>query len=743
MSPSRGSARKMQRALLAARENGDSDEEGHNRSGAVAPVKSLTFNVSSTVEGQRHTSRSKPKSGSPTRLPKSLLRSPGKPRAVAEPVPEKANSEIESLPQHITTNSVLPRCRSPPPDHSMPGALADRNPFVSLAQTSRAPLAVLEEHPGENPTAKAAAAEDDTPLPSSPMKIDCFSLEEPSVGVPEESAEDQGAPPPISTAVQVAAEIVAPPLNAHIDVVVPLNNGDGTSRQSHFKAASQPARQSGGAGLRRSTFARSFAPRSRVVSSSAGDTAAAAAAMEVVDVSSATAAASNVAPQSAQSAKRKSDALEVGNESAPDMDRKIWKVEQNPLLDPLETEIAVGMPSQNRISIDAAAFVNSASSVTEIGAPAEPGAIAVPPESEADVSSKTPLAQLAALAQGLTTGSRKTTSGIATEESTSEPLRAPSLYPNTRTFDLRELMGANYESPASPKFGSERNRSESPDFSDNITPDGGDIVGYPAAEDVLSDGDEADHDAGGPFNDDMAVAFVKESFTPVNSPPKSAMRTGYSVPQAMPEVNNELQSQINSTSASSILSVAKAVVTNFFRPAARQSGAFVPVAVQIPAPQSAAIPSVTDAPRLVAFNPFTMDLPEPHPMIGVNPFLPSPAKPLPPPPSEESQSSQQASQSTAFSSQLTGASFFDSQPFMRRASYENPGYESDITESQYSQSQFEKSIRSAEVEDERQDVDEVTAALAGASTNTGIQFRCSAAEGDEETPPATGVSYST
>ena len=737
----------MQRALLAARENGDSDEESHNRPGAVAPVKSLAFSDSSTVEGQRHTSRSRPKSGSPTRPPKSLLRSPGKPRAVADPRPEKANSEAESLPQHITTNSVLPRYRSPPPDHSMPGALPDRNPFVSLTQTSRTPFTVLEEHPGEIPTAKAAAAEDDTPLPPSPMKIDGFSfeVEEPSVGVPEASVEDQVTPSPTSTVVQVAAEIVAPPLNAHIDVVVPLNSGDGTSRQSHFKAASQPARQSGGAGLRRSTFARSFAPRSRVVSSSAGDAAAAAAAMEVVNVGSVTTAATNVVPQSTQSAKRKSDALEVDDESAPvdDMHRKIRKVEQNPPLDPLETDIAVGMPSRNRISIDAASFVDSASSVTEVGAPPEPGTIAVPPESDVDVSSKTSLAQLAALAQGLTTGSRKTTSGSVMEESTGEPLRAPSLYPNTRTFDLRELMGDNYESPASPKFGSERSRSESPDFSDNITPDGGDAVGYPAAEDVLSDGDEADHDARGPFDDDMAVAFVKESFTPVNSPPKSAMRMGYSVPQAMPEVNNELQSQINSTSASSILSVAKAAVTNFFRPAARPSGAFVPVAVQVPVPQSAAIPSATDVPRLGAFNPFTMDLPEPHPMIGVNPFLPSPAKPLPSPPSEESQSSQQASQSTAFSSQLTGASFFDSQPLMRRASYENPGYESDITESQYSQSQFEKSIRSAEVEDERQDVDEVTAVLAGASTNTSIQFRCSAAEGDEETPTATGVSYST
>ena len=41
--------------------------------------------------------------------------------------------------------------------------------------------------------------------------------------------------------------------NTHIDVIVSLNGGDGTRRQSLFKGASQVACQSRGAGLRRST----------------------------------------------------------------------------------------------------------------------------------------------------------------------------------------------------------------------------------------------------------------------------------------------------------------------------------------------------------------------------------------------------------------------------------------------------------------------------------------------------------
>lgn len=864
-SPTRGSARKMQRALLAARENGDSDEENYDYPRTVAPIKNLAFNVSPKVGGQKHTPKSKSKSGSPTRPPKSLLRSPNKPRPVANRESEKVDSEIISLPAEITAHTVLPRRHSPSPDRSMPGAPPHNNPFVFTEPASRTPLAVLEECAELVPIAKTDELEapwkPEPPrtlslpapspmnalavLPSSPMKIDDPSFEGPirgsfqsvpldsptksSISLPaqeqsiseEEDTEnsppqrvlpppspsldpknppvarasldshhlrsedapasphsfvqgDRRATPPqgaastvdsSSAAVQLATDShIAPSVNTHIDVVVPLNDGDGISRQSIFTRASQPARQSGGAGLRRSTFARSFAPRSRVVSSSAGD--AAAAAMEVVNTSSApTATPQYVPPQQAQSAKRKSDVLEVGDEDTPvdDVPRKIRKVEQSPVPTAVERDTeakSVYMPSRQSTS---ASLVNPASDFTEVSPPSEPGTIVTPSVSETEVSSKTPLAQLAALAQGLTTGSRKTTSGSAPADPTSEPRRAPSLYPNTRTFDMRELMGGDYEPPASPKSDSERSPSESADFSDSITPDDGAHVHHPA-EDALSEGDGVDHDDGGQSCDDVAITFNKDSFTPANSPPKSTMRTGYSVPEAMSEyattsgerptsifveldrslevnhnasVVSEQHSQVGSTSAASILSVAKAVVTNFFRPSAQQSAA--PAApAQVSASQSAATPPVANVPRPGAFNPFMMDLTDPRPTtIGVNPFLSSPAKPLPPPPPEEPQSAQQASQSTVFSSQASGASFFDSSHFMRRASYENPGYETDITESQFSQSQFGGAARLREVEDEPHDVAEVAAALAQASPDTSMQLRHSLAREDVEDVPKT------
>ena len=547
-----------------------------------------------------------------------------------------------------------------------------------------------------------------------------------------------------STSGTTQAEVsTAPPVNTHIDVVVPLNGGDGTHRQSLFKGASQAARQSGGAGLRRSTFARSFAPRSRVVSSSAGD---AATAVEAVNSNTAANAATHVAPQSAPNAKRKSDVLEAGDEAAPvgDAPRKIRKLDQSPATTLVERDTApkpVDLPSQQATSTAAVSPVAEASSLTEVGAH---GTIATPSVSEAEVSSKTPLAQLAALAQDLTTGSRQTTSGATLAESTSEPRRAPSLYPNTRTFDMRELMGDNYECPDSAKSPSENSRSE-------------------------SDGDGVDHDDEAPSDDDVAVTFDKDSFTPANSPPNFAKRAGYSVPEAVPEsqspanvsevasvntcaghdrslethqiasVSCEQQNLVGSTSASSILSVAKAVVTNFFKPAT-QSATPTPPA-QPPVPQPAAVTlSVVSVPLPGTFNPFTMDLPEPRPTtVRVNPFLASPAKPSPPSP-EESQLLHQETQSTAFSSQATGASLFGSQPFTRRASYENPEYDTDITESQFSQSQFGKSTFSGEVEDERQDVDEVAAALAQGSPDVSIHVRHSPARETANVPTATGVS---
>ena len=585
-----------------------------------------------------------------------------------------------------------------------------------------------------------------SPNPASSRRDRSITSSQPVASVPESGL--------AAVLLTCADARVAPPVNTHIDVVVPSNDGDGISRQFLFRRGSQSARQSRGAGLRRSTFARSFAPRSCVVPSSAGDAAAAAAAIEVLNASNAVTSNQCVAPQPAQSAKRKSDALDDDEATrVDDAPKIIWKLEQYPT--PALVEKDTELKSTSTLSLQEASAVavpplpavspaSSALGVTEAGILPEPRIIVTP---EAEVSSKTPLAQLTALAQGLATGSRTTTSGAALAESTNEPGWTSSLYPNTRTFDMCERVGDNYEYPSSPKSGSERCQSESSGFSDNITPDdGADVVRYPDAGHGLSDGDGEDQD-GGPLDDDMAITFDKESFTPANSPPRSTMRTEHSVPEAMtdPQTNvtageaavdilarldgtlevdhsasaSKQHSPVGTTSATSILSVAKAVVTNFFKFAVQQPAATAPPPgpAQAPsrAPRSAAAPSVTNVPRPKAFKPFTA---EPRPAgIGINPFS---TKPLPPPPAEESQFTQQVTQSMAFSSQATGGSFFDSQPFMRRASYENPGYETDITESQFNQSRIEKSTPSGKIED---DLDDVATALSQASPDASMHLR--------------------
>lgn len=192
-SPTRGSARKMQRALLAARENGDSDEENYGRSSV--PIKSLAFDVSGQGEssGTRHTPESK--SRSPTRPPKSLLRSPTKSRVEDPREPQK----LETFPTARLV-SPSPERRSPSPPATF-ASLLTQSTFFHSESAPRAPLAVLEERPLDEPSAEvhdneATSWKPEVPsrtvpvpipipslkpeaavLPPSPMKVDGLSYD--------------------------------------------------------------------------------------------------------------------------------------------------------------------------------------------------------------------------------------------------------------------------------------------------------------------------------------------------------------------------------------------------------------------------------------------------------------------------------------------------------------------------------------------------------------------------------------